>query len=788
MDTAKKMMEKWGWKKGQGIGKDNKGMTSCLVLRKQDGSSTQGRIEQAAPAVHSAQASTATSGGAAASSATVAATAAADSSGALPDSADAIRSALHRGAAASMATSGGAAASAMAGSRSGGGASEALAPAAEAEEAAKRRRRSKWSGEDTGAAAQGEAAASSEAGATRTPERRPGETDATMSVASAAAALAIAVPSTSGLYDIDPRDGAGLYDIDPRDVLATPCPQLAAQQRPQGMVQFPNLVALGNQLQQQQQQQQPQQTEPEIPGLAQPKPRVRIRQFVRDDWRWSKGTEALRYFEEVQLASSLLEMARKILGSGSRYPARISDDTDCVTEVTAWGTLLVRPRGTGANVSLAKRMLYEVLHPSGGSLREDALITPDEMAEAAVRDQSTIAAGAEDDEKGEKLTVGVKRSAHGDLRRVGLGAEQEAMNEAKGEVKSAAKEVELATAEDARLVAKHLDDLRIASGAIPILTGAVLKVLGKDKSVKKAMQLVNTLIETGEWVALTEGFVMSEETKEKRRASEGPSEQILIKIPQGPVTQKIEKHLKSMERAAAADQLKLTSKAVAGKRTLMVDGTKAAHERVKLMVKELSEKGVSPMLTKALGLARGGARALHTTSALSPAPPPTAAKEVPTVSVMLAPGVVSAPPVLIERGGDDPGASNGGSAGAAATAATPSGAKAGLGPGPAMRYLPKPRLAADMAKGEDLFAGLPLAAAELWANAAATARIQVPDDPDVSVPQGAVHEAPTAPTMLLPLHISGDAMAAAEQELLQLAAAGGDCGAAVGEAPSGITE
>eukprot|EP00439_Symbiodinium_sp_Y106_P070288 s2439_g12.t1 len=49
MDAAKKMMEKWGWAKGQGLGKDNRGMTSCLILRKDTGSSTQGRIESAAP-------------------------------------------------------------------------------------------------------------------------------------------------------------------------------------------------------------------------------------------------------------------------------------------------------------------------------------------------------------------------------------------------------------------------------------------------------------------------------------------------------------------------------------------------------------------------------------------------------------------------------------------------------------------------------------------------------------------------------------------------------------------
>merc|ERR1719262_312443 len=92
---------------------------------------------------------------------------------------------------------------------------------------------------------------------------------------------------------------------------------------------------------------------------------VRVRQYVRDDWRWSKGTENLRYFEEMKLTSELLPIAKKIISKDSRYPARIADDTDCIAEVTAWGTLLVRPRGTGANIDLAKRMLYEVLHPMG---------------------------------------------------------------------------------------------------------------------------------------------------------------------------------------------------------------------------------------------------------------------------------------------------------------------------------------------------------------------------------------------------------------------------------------
>lgn len=441
--------------------------------------------------------------------------------------------------------------------------------------------------------------------------------------------------------------------------------------------------------------------------LRQPTKRVRIRQFVRDDWRWSKGTDALRYFEEVTLAKSLLDLARKILGTGSRYPARIADDTDCVTEVTAWGTLLVRPRGTGANVALAKRMLYEVLHPSGENLREDALITPDEMAEAAVRDLTTIAQGEEED-VGDKLKTGVQRTSH-DLRRVGLGAEKEAMEAAtKVEAKSETKEVELATAEDVRLVQKHMDDIRIASGAIPMLVSMKLRCLGKEKAVRKAMYLVKTLVETGEWFGLTDGFVMSEETREKRKASEGPAEQILIKIGEGPVIKKIEKHLKDIEYAALADALKLTSKAVNGKRTLMVDGTRAAHERVKLMIKELAEKGESPMLTKSLAI-KGGLKEEIKEEPVVKVEPGIKIKIEPddkaSNSVQVAPGVISAAPVLI----DDFGTSSSSTAPAAKDDKAEPAVKAskGLGAGPAMRHLPAPKLTVEIGKGEDLFAGLP---------------------------------------------------------------------------------
>lgn len=183
---------------------------------------------------------------------------------------------------------------------------------------------------------------------------------------------------------------------------------------------------------------------------------------------------------------------------------------------------------------------------------------------------------------------------------VGLGAESEASGEPEAFVTLDFVEVLLETAEDVALVKKHLEDIRIATGAGPVLAGANLRIYGRGKALQKAHQLIRTLVATGEWVAFAETFVASEETRENRLATDGPIEQLLLKVAEGPLVQAIERHLKAMERAAQAEQLKITSKPIAGKRTLMIDGTRAAHERVKLMVKELAEYGQSPMLNKAI--------------------------------------------------------------------------------------------------------------------------------------------------------------------------------------------
>eukprot|EP00438_Fugacium_kawagutii_P033708 Skav224658 [mRNA] locus=scaffold3474:11556:12872:+ [translate_table: standard] len=348
-----------------------------------------------------------------------------------------------------------------------------------------------------------------------------------------------------------------------------------------------------------------------------------------DDWRWSKGFEATYCFEEVGLPPAMLDIARRILGDGSRFPTRVADATDCNVEVTAWGSLLVRPKGTGGDLDKAKRMLFEVLHPAAEALRSEAFevaeMVPDQDAKEA---EQVGPRGLVAEEKEKEQLANQKK------RRTGLGsAEGEVVLDDAAPLDSVA--IPLATLEDMQTIQKHLNDLRIATGVAPVLSDFVLRLYGGEKKLLRAQQLVRTLLETGEWVAFSEAFVLSEETKQKRRG-DGPSTQLLIKLPESPGIKVLEKNLTSMELAAEADQLKLTSKAVGGKRTLMVEGPPKAHERVKLMVKELMEKGASPMLTKFLNGSKAGMGRL---------PNPSPAKAA-VASSEIAPGVIAAPPVL----------------------------------------------------------------------------------------------------------------------------------------------
>lgn len=375
-----------------------------------------------------------------------------------------------------------------------------------------------------------------------------------------------------------------------------------------------------------------------------------------DDWRWSKATEALYSFEEVALPGHSIPMARKLLSEGSRLPAKIADATDCHIELTAWSTLLLRPKGTGANIARAKQMLFQVFHPAAGSkLREEIFAEAGDEAEIDTSLGDAVGPTGIIDENAEKELAKKKKS------RIGLGlkvdaGEDDPTNEFAEPLQSV--DINLPTAEDVAMIRKYLEDLRLSTGAAPILSGACLKIFGRGKKLDRALQLVQTLLETGEWVAFSEAFVLSEETKEKRRAEEGPSEQLLIKIPEGPAVQVVERMLGSMEKAADADQLKLTTKPIAGKRTLMIEGTKKAHERVKLMVKELIENGESPMLTKFLNGSKVGIRS-NVVKAFSEvavirnsaaAQSSTAQSTAPvSVSSSTADGVISAPPVLIPQ-------------------------------------------------------------------------------------------------------------------------------------------
>eukprot|EP00927_Polykrikos_kofoidii_P039637 TRINITY_DN33985_c0_g1_i1.p1 TRINITY_DN33985_c0_g1~~TRINITY_DN33985_c0_g1_i1.p1 ORF type:complete len:977 (-),score=238.20 TRINITY_DN33985_c0_g1_i1:40-2820(-) len=745
MDIGKRMMEKWGWQKGQGLGKHQKGITSCLTLTKQAGSSTQGRIEQEAAPMNFS---------------------------------DPI---LAAAASATKADDGKAHAEAASLLQSVGAELGVEMPDNEVEPEAKRQRRSKWEAEGPAVV-----------------EEAPGS------------ALALPQQEAPVVPQMATPAPAVYFDVDPRDAEAAKAAVAAQQASVANATSVADVAAAATEEPQSREVESDPVENPSFPRM--PTHRVRVRQFVRDDWRWSKGFEALRMFEEVSLPEMLLTLAKKILGEGSRYPARIADDTDCVVEVTAWKTLLVRPRGSGAKVELAKRMLYEVLHPHSHELREDALLTPEEMARAAQADEDPSVINLEgDDETTRRMREGLART-HGKLNRVGIGADEEVQAEGAvlpDVVKTEAKEMDLANDEDASLVKGHLEDLRVATGVASALTGRRLKLMGKDKNTRKAMQLIKTLVETGEWVALTEGFVPSQESKEKRRALEGPVEQLLLKVPEGmvvkkiekhikamerasdadklmltskpvagkrtltegfvpsqeskekrralegPVEQlllkvpegmvvkKIEKHIKAMERASDADKLMLTSKPVAGKRTLMVEGTRAAHERVKLMVKELTDKGASPMLTKALGHHRtvtGGPNDKPVVVAASAAfmiPPPRnklgdkdphfkTRSLTPSRGGADAPGVVSAAPVLRVKVEDDGGVSMEGTSGmmlpvtevkeeSDGEATDPEAEQQPQQPlkkpktsvGFGMRNMPAPRLAVAMGQGEDLFAGLP---------------------------------------------------------------------------------
>lgn len=511
MDNVKKMMEKWGWSKGQGLGKDNSGITSCLVMTKNDGSANQGRISKSSGPVD-ISAKKRPQGGPVQG----------------PQEDPALLSAFY--------------------------ASIGIAPPTE-EPASKKAR---TDGEDT---------------------------------------LAL----------VDDPDAliakyGNVADNEP-DVL-------------RGDYGAPKIVdGKGSE------------------WILKPRERKKlVRQWVHDDWRWSKGTEALRCFEEMTLPNHLKALAMKVLGEGSRFPARITDDTDCIVQLTAWNTVILRPRGTGADINLAKRMLFKVMHPGEDELRDDVMIEQDQDAEDQINDATHILEGLgetlneEEFLFKERFKDAVDRNAKkGKLKNVGLGGQAEA--EADVELKTEQRELPLATSEDVILVKHHLSDLRIATCVTASIFGSTLKIVGKPDRLDQAQRLVTTLMETGEWVALTETFLQAE-AKSKKEA-EGPVEQILIKIPEGKSTQIIGQYLKAIERAAKAKTLKLSSKPVGGKRTLMVEGTKQAHERVKLMAKELSATGESAMLTKHLNSKDAG-------------------KDLAPVSRQDASGVISAAPALVK--------------------------------------------------------------------------------------------------------------------------------------------
>jgi len=749
MDVGKRMMEKWGWSKGQGLGKDNKGMTSCLILRKNDGSANQGRIEQSAPMVVEATGSPAFSKAApVVPPETINKAPAAPKRGLASQLAPApkpLTDALSSAAAALCVQGDTAAASAAA------SAAAALSQAMPAdEEPARKRRKSKWDPDEDEAAghmAEGQPTAAEAVNSASLAKQVAYEyaaldkAKADAEARLAEARLAHAFPRTINgvaadgrpLNDLGlPLPGSG-HDLGlaPGTVSPGMAPGAmpGAMFPPSPMMVVPGATAstmpgtgemgsanltgsspaassvasaervtpagsipLGE-------------GTPTVSEAARPKKSYQRQWWVRDDWRWSKGYEALRAFEELQIPPRLTDLAKKVLGGNSRFPARIADDTDCLVELSAWGTIILRPRGSGADVVLAKKMLYAVMHPSQKELQTDVLFYQDLDAEAAINDSKFFMDGVDEKLKQAKtFEFSVEKMVNGaKLKRVGLGAEKVAAEDAALPSRMERKEILLPTTDDIALAKAHMSDLRIATGVQAVLHEDSMIVFGKEKGVQRAEQLMNTLLETGEWVALTESFVVPEDLKAKKEVDDGPSEQILIKVAEGKATELIGKHLKAMERAAQADKLKLSTRPIAGKRTLMVDGTRKAHERVKLMAKELAEKGESPMLTKAIAVEKWGPKEEpeeETSTAGSKAS--TAPARAPAASSALdkpaTPGVISAAAVIHvkeEVKDEEPTVKE------EPKASAPKPAR------PAMRHMPPPRLAAAMAAGTDLFAGLP---------------------------------------------------------------------------------
>jgi len=418
------------------------------------------------------------------------------------------------------------------------------------------------------------------------------------------------------------------------------------------------------------------------------------------------------------------------------------------------------------------------MHPSQDDLREEVMIEADEDAEAAINDSNLILDGfatqgtLEDMDAQDRLKGAIERKKKpGKLQKIGLGADIDEVDDADPS-KLDKRELPLPTREDVRLVQKHLGHLIMGTNVSATISGSNLIMVGKESRLDRAQALVITLMETGAWVALADTFVVSEEAKAKKKAEDdGPIEQILIKVPEGRATQMIGQYLKSIKGAAEAQNLKLSSKPIGGKRTLMVEGTRKTHERVKLMAKELAEKGESPMLTKFLNRA-------------SSEPAQTNASRTEKN------GVISAAPILVTEVKKEEDAVTGEDGATIVKCEVKTEVKwevkeeleekpeidlskpevddpdlkfvsatKGTGPAPAapaMRRLPAPRLAADCATGTALFSNLPAAAKASGGSGSGAAPLMdlfagLPSE--VSVSAGEPTAAPDAAVSLpLPIH------------------------------------
>lgn len=370
---------------------------------------------------------------------------------------------------------------------------------------------------------------------------------------------------------------------------------------------------------------------PEQPSkpVAAPRPK---RQYVYENWSWGTGyNNFMLRTQEVPVKPWQMVFARDVFGPKSKLPKRIIQDTDTQVEMSFWNTLILTPKSTGALVEKAKKMCWEVLSVNDPELQISMKVEFEELG----GEEEDVEPALLDPETDEIIKDMMNKKRKGKTERRGVGAIEEPLPDAQepGIIPDHITiETNLTSEEQAASLKSKAQDLWRATGASTSVKDMQLILSGSKDALTKAVEVVQRFLDTGEWSTETkDGFL---EEKKKPSEEDGPRSQILIKVKHGEKLALVEKQLADIEAAAKSDKLKLTSKPIGGFRTLMVNGTKQAHERVKLMVKELDANGESPMLTKFIkNKAAQGSEA-------SPEKPKEAPRPATVASTTPRPGVV----------------------------------------------------------------------------------------------------------------------------------------------------